>query len=70
MRPGACDGFDVLPAVLPIDLGLLVDAVVPLLRQRGLVRGLGLRDSAAAAQALAHGTISACSARPRVAFAA
>jgi alkanesulfonate monooxygenase SsuD/methylene tetrahydromethanopterin reductase-like flavin-dependent oxidoreductase (luciferase family) len=35
---GACDGFDVLPAVLPIDLGLLVDAVVPLLRQRGLVR--------------------------------
>jgi alkanesulfonate monooxygenase SsuD/methylene tetrahydromethanopterin reductase-like flavin-dependent oxidoreductase (luciferase family) len=35
---GACDGFDVLPAVLPVDLGLLVDAVVPLLRQRGLVR--------------------------------
>jgi alkanesulfonate monooxygenase SsuD/methylene tetrahydromethanopterin reductase-like flavin-dependent oxidoreductase (luciferase family) len=35
---GACDGFDVLPAVLPIDLGLLVDAVVPLLRRRGLVR--------------------------------
>ena len=35
---GACDGFDVLPAVLPIDLDLLVDAVVPLLRRRGLVR--------------------------------
>jgi len=35
---GACDGFDILPAVLPIDLGLLVDAVVPLLRQRRLVR--------------------------------
>ena len=35
---GACDGFDILPAVLPIDLDLLVDAVVPLLRQRGLVR--------------------------------
>jgi len=35
---GACDGFDVLPAALPIDLDLLVDAVVPLLRQRGLVR--------------------------------
>jgi alkanesulfonate monooxygenase SsuD/methylene tetrahydromethanopterin reductase-like flavin-dependent oxidoreductase (luciferase family) len=35
---GACDGFDILPAVLPIDLGLLVDAVVPLLRRRGLVR--------------------------------
>jgi alkanesulfonate monooxygenase SsuD/methylene tetrahydromethanopterin reductase-like flavin-dependent oxidoreductase (luciferase family) len=35
---GACDGFDVLPAVLPVDLGLLVDATVPQLRQRGLVR--------------------------------
>jgi alkanesulfonate monooxygenase SsuD/methylene tetrahydromethanopterin reductase-like flavin-dependent oxidoreductase (luciferase family) len=35
---GACDGFDVLPAVLSTDLGVLVDAVVPLLRQRGLVR--------------------------------
>jgi N-acetyl-S-(2-succino)cysteine monooxygenase len=35
---GACDGFDILPAVLPLDLDLLVDAVVPLLRQRGLVR--------------------------------
>ncbi len=34
----ACDGFDILPAVLPVDLALLVDAVVPLLRQRGLVR--------------------------------
>lgn len=35
---GACDGFDILPAVLPIDLALLVDKVVPLLRQRGLLR--------------------------------
>jgi len=35
---GACDGFDILPAVLPIDLDLLVDVVVPLLRRRGLVR--------------------------------
>jgi alkanesulfonate monooxygenase SsuD/methylene tetrahydromethanopterin reductase-like flavin-dependent oxidoreductase (luciferase family) len=34
----ACDGFDFLPAVLPLDLDLLVDAVVPLLRRRGLVR--------------------------------
>ena len=51
---GACDGFDVLPAVLPIDLDLLVDAVVPLLRQRGLVRtGYDRRRCAA---------ISACSA--------
>jgi alkanesulfonate monooxygenase SsuD/methylene tetrahydromethanopterin reductase-like flavin-dependent oxidoreductase (luciferase family) len=33
---GACDGFDILPAVLPIDLDLLVQAVVPLLRTRGL----------------------------------
>ena len=40
---GACDGFDILPAVLPIDLDLLVDAVVPLLRQRGPgARGLRL----------------------------
>ena len=28
---GACDGFDILPAVLPVDLDLLVEAVVPLL---------------------------------------
>ena len=33
---GACDGFDILPAVSTIDLDLVVDAVVPLLRQRGL----------------------------------
>ena len=33
---GACDGFDVLPAVMPVDLDLLVQAVVPLLRARGL----------------------------------
>jgi alkanesulfonate monooxygenase SsuD/methylene tetrahydromethanopterin reductase-like flavin-dependent oxidoreductase (luciferase family) len=35
---GACDGFDILPAVMSIDLSLLVDTVVPLLRRRGLVR--------------------------------
>lgn len=34
----ACDGFDILPAVLPIDLDLLVEGVVPLLRRRGLRR--------------------------------
>ena len=34
----ACDGFNLLPAVLPDDLELLVDAVIPLLRQRGAVR--------------------------------
>jgi alkanesulfonate monooxygenase SsuD/methylene tetrahydromethanopterin reductase-like flavin-dependent oxidoreductase (luciferase family) len=33
---GACDGFDILPAVLPVDLDLLVEAVVPQLRRRGL----------------------------------
>ena len=32
----ACDGFDILPAVSSLDLDLLVDVVVPLLRQRGL----------------------------------
>jgi alkanesulfonate monooxygenase SsuD/methylene tetrahydromethanopterin reductase-like flavin-dependent oxidoreductase (luciferase family) len=33
---GACDGFDILPAVSTIDLDLVVDAVVPLLRKDGL----------------------------------
>ncbi|HSH99284.1 MAG TPA: LLM class flavin-dependent oxidoreductase [Reyranella sp.] len=33
---GACDGFDILPAVVPLDLDLLVRSVVPLLRARGL----------------------------------
>lgn len=35
---GACDGFDILPAVMPVDLDLLVEGAVPALRQRGLVR--------------------------------
>jgi alkanesulfonate monooxygenase SsuD/methylene tetrahydromethanopterin reductase-like flavin-dependent oxidoreductase (luciferase family) len=35
---GACDGFHLLPSVLPDDLDLLVDRVVPLLRERGLTR--------------------------------
>ena len=34
----ACDGFNVLPAVLPTDLDRLVDAAVPRLRQLGLFR--------------------------------
>ena len=35
---GACDGFNLLPAVLPDDVDLLVEAVIPLARTRGLVR--------------------------------
>jgi alkanesulfonate monooxygenase SsuD/methylene tetrahydromethanopterin reductase-like flavin-dependent oxidoreductase (luciferase family) len=34
----ACDGFDICPAVLPTDLQTVVDAVVPLLRKRNLIR--------------------------------
>lgn len=37
-RQDACDGFNVLPAVLPTDLDRLVDAVVPRLRRLGLCR--------------------------------
>jgi alkanesulfonate monooxygenase SsuD/methylene tetrahydromethanopterin reductase-like flavin-dependent oxidoreductase (luciferase family) len=33
---GVCDGFNILPAVLPDDLAMLADAVVPLARTRGL----------------------------------
>ena len=33
---GACDGFDILPAVMPVDLDLLAGEVVPRLRARGL----------------------------------
>jgi alkanesulfonate monooxygenase SsuD/methylene tetrahydromethanopterin reductase-like flavin-dependent oxidoreductase (luciferase family) len=32
----ACDGFDMLPAVLPVDLELIADQVVPQLRRLGL----------------------------------
>jgi alkanesulfonate monooxygenase SsuD/methylene tetrahydromethanopterin reductase-like flavin-dependent oxidoreductase (luciferase family) len=38
-QQNACDGFNVLPAVLPIDLDRLVDAVIPRLRRAGLFRG-------------------------------
>jgi alkanesulfonate monooxygenase SsuD/methylene tetrahydromethanopterin reductase-like flavin-dependent oxidoreductase (luciferase family) len=34
----ACDGFNLLPAVLPDDLNLLVDAAIPLAQRRGLFR--------------------------------
>ncbi len=34
----ACDGFNLLPAVLPDDVDLLVDAAIPLAQARGLVR--------------------------------
>jgi alkanesulfonate monooxygenase SsuD/methylene tetrahydromethanopterin reductase-like flavin-dependent oxidoreductase (luciferase family) len=37
-RQDACDGFNVMPAVLPTDLDRLVDAVVLRLRQSGLFR--------------------------------
>ena len=45
---GACDGFTLMPNVLPGQLGVFVDHVVPLLQKRGLARteyaGTTLRD--------------------------
>jgi alkanesulfonate monooxygenase SsuD/methylene tetrahydromethanopterin reductase-like flavin-dependent oxidoreductase (luciferase family) len=35
LEAGACDGFTVIPTSLPVDLVLLVDAVVPELQARG-----------------------------------
>jgi hypothetical protein len=47
-QQSACDGINVLPAVLPTDLDALVDDVVPWLRRLGLFRsdytGSTLRD--------------------------
>jgi FMN-dependent oxidoreductase (nitrilotriacetate monooxygenase family) len=47
-RDGACDGFNLMPPVLPAMLEVFVAEVVPLLRQRGLFRqeyeGDTLRD--------------------------
>ncbi|HEV2635830.1 MAG TPA: LLM class flavin-dependent oxidoreductase [Actinocrinis sp.] len=37
-REGAADGFNVMPPVLPSGLELFVDHVVPILRDRGLLR--------------------------------
>jgi FMN-dependent oxidoreductase (nitrilotriacetate monooxygenase family) len=47
-RDGACDGFNMMPPVLPAMLEVFVAEVVPLLRKRGLFRseygGEALRD--------------------------
>jgi alkanesulfonate monooxygenase SsuD/methylene tetrahydromethanopterin reductase-like flavin-dependent oxidoreductase (luciferase family) len=47
-RQQACDGFNILPAVLPHDVDLLVGSVIQIARQRGLFRseysGTTLRD--------------------------
>jgi alkanesulfonate monooxygenase SsuD/methylene tetrahydromethanopterin reductase-like flavin-dependent oxidoreductase (luciferase family) len=44
----ACDGFNIIPPVLPDDLRLIAERTIPLLKQRGLVpapaRGRTLRD--------------------------
>ncbi|QGG54921.1 LLM class flavin-dependent oxidoreductase [Paenibacillus sp. B01] len=37
-RSSACDGFNVMPPVLPGDLDTFVDEVVPILQRRGLFR--------------------------------
>jgi alkanesulfonate monooxygenase SsuD/methylene tetrahydromethanopterin reductase-like flavin-dependent oxidoreductase (luciferase family) len=37
-RAGACDGFNILPPVLPDDLDIFVDEVVPLMQRRDLAR--------------------------------
>lgn len=34
----ACDGFNIMPPVLPGDLDEFVDAVIPVLQERGLFR--------------------------------
>jgi alkanesulfonate monooxygenase SsuD/methylene tetrahydromethanopterin reductase-like flavin-dependent oxidoreductase (luciferase family) len=48
MTQTACDGFNLVPAVLPDDLDSVVDTLVPLLRRRKLVRdhysGSSLRE--------------------------
>ena len=37
-QQSACDGFNLLPAVLPDDVDLLTDAAIPLAQRRGLLR--------------------------------
>ena len=44
-RDGAADGFNVMPPVLPAMLEVFVDAVVPLLRRRGLFRSAYTADT-------------------------
>ena len=65
IRAGACDGFNLLPAVLPDDLAAVADSVVPELKRRGLVadgpagatlrQRLGLAEPASRYEAAAHG---------------
>lgn len=46
---GACDGFNILPPVIPNEFEIVIDQVVPILRRRGLFRseypGTTLRDT-------------------------
>ena len=35
---GACDGFTIMPNVLPGELATFVDQVVPLLQRKGIAR--------------------------------
>jgi alkanesulfonate monooxygenase SsuD/methylene tetrahydromethanopterin reductase-like flavin-dependent oxidoreductase (luciferase family) len=59
----ACDGFNLLPAVLPDDVDLLVDAVLPLARTRGLVRsdytGMTLREHLGLSRPVSQFAVSA-----------
>jgi len=45
---GACDGFNLMPAVLPVDLDLLVGSLIPILQRNGQFRrdyvGVTLRE--------------------------
>jgi alkanesulfonate monooxygenase SsuD/methylene tetrahydromethanopterin reductase-like flavin-dependent oxidoreductase (luciferase family) len=45
---GACDGFNIMPPVIPRELDIVVDELIPILRRRGLFRteytGATLRD--------------------------
>jgi N-acetyl-S-(2-succino)cysteine monooxygenase len=47
-QAGGCDGFTIMPNILPGELALFVDHVVPILQRRGLARteyaGVTLRD--------------------------
>jgi FMN-dependent oxidoreductase (nitrilotriacetate monooxygenase family) len=67
---GACDGFTIMPNVLPGQLGAFVDHVVPILQKRGIARteyaGTTLRDHAGLPRPTAPpGSVAAHSARPQ-----
>ena len=49
-----CDGFNILPAVLPNDLTSFVETVIPLARSRGLVRSKYEGETLRAHLGLAH----------------